>query len=268
VSIFLQIPLLPFLVWSDNSGMRRWMFMAALSAALLATPLWGQRAGRAGMAMGGMRGGGYIPQRGGSVAVSGGAYPGGGFRGTYGRGAYGFSGHSSYYPGRYPYFRCHYPWGWGYQGYYGYPLAWGWDGGGGVGWSSGADYSYPAESYPAYDSATADNLSAYLAYDQQEQIDRLNDEVARLRAERVQGASGIAAAQPPPTRIPANTIFVFRDHRSEEIQDYAIVGKTLWMFTDQRARKVPVAELDLPATTKANEARGIEFRLPTRQQKN
>jgi len=40
------------------------------------------------------------------------------------------------------------------------------------------------------------------------------------------------------------------------------------MFTDQRARKVPVAELDLPATTKANEARGIEFRLPTRQQKN
>jgi uncharacterized small protein (DUF1192 family) len=133
----------------------------------------------------------------------------------------------------------------------------------GVGWSSAADYSYPAESYPAYDSATADNLSAYLAYDQQEQIDRLNDEVARLRAERVQGGLGNAAPQPPPTHIPANTIFVFRDHRREEIQDYAIVGKTLWMFTEQRARKVPIAELDVPATTKANEDRGIVFRLPT-----
>jgi hypothetical protein len=133
-----------------------------------------------------------------------------------------------------------------------------------VGWSSGADYSDPAGSYPAIDSATADNLSAYLAYDQQQQINRLNDEVARLRAERAPDASSNTAPQPPATQISADTVFVFRDHRSEEIQNYAIVGKTLWVFTEQRARKVPIAELDVPATTKANEARGVEFRLPTR----
>jgi hypothetical protein len=216
------------------------------------------------MAMGGMRGGGNIPQRGGSLATYGGAYLGGGFRGTHGRGSYGFPGHYSYYPGRYPYYRCHYPWGWGYQGYYGYPLAWGWYGGEGVGWSSGADYSYPAESYQTYDSATADNLSAYLAYDQQQKIDRLNDEVARLRAEGVPDAPADTAPQQPAAQVSADTVFVFRDHRSEEIQNYAIVGKTLWVFTEQRARKVPIAELDVPATTKANEDRGIEFRLPTR----
>ena len=57
-------------------------------------------------------------------------------------------------------------------------------------------------------------------------------------------------------------MLVFRDHHSEEIDNYAIVGKTLWVFTEQRARKIPIADLNVPATTKANEDRGIEFRLP------
>jgi hypothetical protein len=212
------------------------------------------------MAMGAMRGG-YGAQRGGFVGASGGSYMGGSFHGVYGRGFYGFRGHHPYYPGRYPYYRHRYPWGWGYPGYYGYPWAWGWYGGVGVGWSSGVGYSYPAESYPAYDSATADNSSAYVAYGMQQQINRLNDEVARLRAEP---APVNTAPQPPATQISADTVFVFRDHHSEEIQNYAIVGKTLWVFTEQRARKVPIAELDVPATTKANEDRGIVFRLPTR----
>jgi hypothetical protein len=134
---------------------------------------------------------------------------------------------------------------------------------GGVGWSSVADYSYPVESSSAYASAPADNSSAYLAYNQQQQIDRLNDEVARLRAERVQGAPAYAAPQQPPTQIPAETVFVFRDHRTEEAQNYGIAGKTLWVFTEQRVHKVPIAELDVLATIKANEARGVEFSLPT-----
>jgi hypothetical protein len=58
-------------------------------------------------------------------------------------------------------------------------------------------------------------------------------------------------------------VFVFRDHRTEETQNYAIVGKTLWVFTEQGVRKVPIAELDVLATAKANEARGIEFTFPT-----
>ena len=57
MSIFLQALLLPLLAWSDNEGVRRSMFMAGLSTALLAIPLWGQREGRGAMAMGGMRGG-------------------------------------------------------------------------------------------------------------------------------------------------------------------------------------------------------------------
>ena len=97
---------------------------------------------------------------------------------------------------------------------------------------------------------------------QQQEIERLNDEVARLRADR---APSVPATQAPEAQIRAETVLVFRDHHSEEIQNYAIVGETLWVFTEQRARKIPIAALDVPATTKANDSRGIDFRLPGRQ---
>ena len=48
----------------------------------------------------------------------------------------------------------------------------------------------------------------------------------------------------------------------EQIEDYAIVGDTLWGFTDLRMRKVLLAQLDIPATTKVNADRGVDFQLP------
>jgi hypothetical protein len=238
--------------------MRRWIFMAALSGALLAIPMWGQRGGRGGM--GGR--GGY------SSAPRGGSYWAGGSRGAYGYGPYGYPGHYPYYPGRYPYYPGRYPW-WGYRGgygygWYGYPWAsWGWNGG--IGWSGAYNqsgwYSDPVTQYPVYVYANPDDGND--TYNQQQEIDRLNDEVARLRAEREPGSAANPVPQPPPkTQIRAATVLVFRDHHTEEIQNYAVVGKTLWVFTEQRARKIPIATLDVPATTKANEDRGIDFRLP------
>jgi len=55
---------------------------------------------------------------------------------------------------------------------------------------------------------------------------------------------------------------VFRNKRTEEVENYAIVGQTFWILSEQRTRKIPLAELDLPASRKANEDRGVEFRLP------
>src|SRR5271165_5802796 len=168
--------------------MRRWIFMAALSAALLAVPLWGQRGGHGGMAVGGARGGYSGAPHGGGFAGAphGGAYWGGGFHGGYGHGYY--PGHFPYYPGRYPYYGRGYPW-WGYGGGYGYGwwgYPWGWYGG--VGWSGDYD-SYPAQSYPVYAYSPPDSANAYVAYDQQQEINRLNDEVARLRADQQSGAA-------------------------------------------------------------------------------
>jgi len=44
------------------------------------------------------------------------------------------------------------------------------------------------------------------------------------------------------------------------------VGSTLWVFGERRTQKIPVADLDLPATAKANDERGVEFRMPGENQ--
>src|SRR5271167_53953 len=195
---FTMLPRSRRLVWSDNVVMRRWMFIAALGVGLLATPLWGQRGGHGGMGMGGVHGG-YVTHSGGGFAGTphGGAYWGGGFHGGFGHGPY--PSHFPHYPGRYPYYPGRYPW-WGYRGAYGYgwwgyPSAWGWYGG--VGWSGAYD-SYPAQSYPVYAYSNPDNANANVTYDQQQEINRLNDEVARLRAEQHSGAAGSYAPRPLP----------------------------------------------------------------------
>ena len=233
--------------------MQRWLAIAALCAALLSTPVWGQRGGRGGMSMGGTGHGGFVSHSAGGFSrgsvYAGAPYGGWGYR----RPPYSYPYHyHPFYPGRYPW-RWGYPWTYGY-GWYSYP-GWGWSGD--VGYSS----SYPAQTYPAYVETYPKDSSAYAQNSQiqQDEIDRLNQEVARLREERPPQS---AASQPQPkAQIHAETVLVFRDKHAEEIQNYAIVGKTLWVFTEMRARKIPITELDVPATAKANEDRGIDFRL-------
>ena len=58
------------------------------------------------------------------------------------------------------------------------------------------------------------------------------------------------------------TKLVFADGHSEEVADYAIVGQTLWIINEQRAVKVPLTRIDVPATQRANEDRGLDFVVP------
>jgi hypothetical protein len=57
-------------------------------------------------------------------------------------------------------------------------------------------------------------------------------------------------------------VLVFRDQHRQEIQSYAISGTTLWAFAPQRTQRISLADLDIPATTKANDNRGLDFRVP------
>jgi hypothetical protein len=50
-----------------------------------------------------------------------------------------------------------------------------------------------------------------------------------------------------------------------EVQAYAILGKTLWVFSNQMTRRVPLADLDLAATQRVNIERGIDFVAPDPQ---
>ncbi len=64
------------------------------------------------------------------------------------------------------------------------------------------------------------------------------------------------------------TILVFRDGRREETAGYTIIGNILYEVSDywstgQWTRSVELTALDLPATVRENEARGLKFNLPT-----
>jgi hypothetical protein len=96
------------------------------------------------------------------------------------------------------------------------------------------------------------------------EIDRLRDEVERLREERVSREQTRQVApqrQAVEEKVPT-TVLIFQDGRRSEVQNYAIVDQTLWVFAEQRAHKMRVADLDLEATKSLNEKRGVEFRLP------
>ena len=58
------------------------------------------------------------------------------------------------------------------------------------------------------------------------------------------------------------TVLVYRDQHQKEIRNYAIVGQTLWNFASPRTEKIPLSDLDLGATVKANEDRGVTFTIP------
>jgi hypothetical protein len=126
-------------------------------------------------------------------------------------------------------------------------------------------------SYPAYVSSyyQGDEETSSTVGDREsgvaEEVERLADEVEQIREEQLsREQSRQAALQPRPSGEDktATTILVFRDGQQSEIHNYAIVGQTVWVFTEQRARKVPINDLNVEASTRVNAARGVEFRLP------
>lgn len=65
----------------------------------------------------------------------------------------------------------------------------------------------------------------------------------------------------PAPAIEVKTVLVYKDGHKEEVANYAIVGDQLFDFTNGR-RKIAIADLDVPATVKANDQRGVDFQLP------
>ncbi|MGA3053464.1 MAG: hypothetical protein ABSD63_04595 [Candidatus Korobacteraceae bacterium] len=60
------------------------------------------------------------------------------------------------------------------------------------------------------------------------------------------------------------TVLVFRDGHQQEVGNYAIMGQTVYVL-DDRTRKISLADLDVPATVKANDDRGMEFKVPAQK---
>ena len=86
----------------------------------------------------------------------------------------------------------------------------------------------------------------------------------RVRTAEPESALQPAAEPTPPEPVVAqpSTLLIFRDGHQAELQNYAIVGDTLFDLADNRSHKIQLADLDLPATRKANDARGVDFQVP------
>jgi TolA-binding protein len=140
---------------------------------------------------------------------------------------------------------------------------------------------------PAQDSDTANELQQLrAAVDQlQQQVSRLTSAVEELQADRtasvkpaaeprtrgkapVAGKKSVVIAPTPTSVAPESdertplTVLVFQDGHRTEARNYAIVGQTLWIYTEQDSKKVPLADLDVTATKNANSDRGIVFQVP------
>jgi hypothetical protein len=144
--------------------------------------------------------------------------------------------------GRYPYY------GWGY-----YPW-WGWDDGF---WSDNGytNDSGDQDAYTSYAPEASPYPEPYMGNSGlHRDMQALNSKIDRLQAD-------VEAKNRPKEQEPA-TALVFRDQHVEEVHNYAIAGGTLWVLNDASAKKIPLAQLDLPATEKMNDDRGVEFQVP------
>jgi hypothetical protein len=103
-------------------------------------------------------------------------------------------------------------------------------------------------------------LQAELDQMRQEQAERANQQ-QYVSPSLMQIPRSAQTAKPEPPAPP--TVLIFRDGHQDEVHNYAIAGQTLWIFSQERARKVPLADLDLDATRQANEQRGVEFSVRT-----
>ena len=237
--------------------MRRWWSIATFSLILLTLPVWAQHRGGGGGHSGGGGGhfgggGAHFASHGGFAGHSSAVHASGGFRGGgFGRGSgihgrtgnrfhhhHGFDGRRGFYP-YYPY-ASYYPYG-----YYGYDDPFFYD-------TENEDQdSYASVPYQAPSDTAPYPEDSGLRSD----VQALSGKIDRLQAD-------VEARSRKPEQEPT-TALVFRDQHVEEVRNYAIARGTLWVLNDhQTGKKIPLAQLDLAATVKMNDDRGVDFQVP------
>ena len=73
----------------------------------------------------------------------------------------------------------------------------------------------------------------------------------------LQGMGNSAASKPLPPAM-----FILTDGERFEVRRYLLTHDTLYLTVDHHERTIPLAMLDINATTAANQERGVEMRIP------
>ena len=98
--------------------------------------------------------------------------------------------------------------------------------------------------------------------------ERLRQDLATQPSSPPEAAAEAPAAEPTPAADQPQTVLVFKDGHQLEVQNYAIVGITLYDLTPGHRSKIAIADLDLAATAKQNDDRGIDFHVPAGSESN
>jgi len=102
------------------------------------------------------------------------------------------------------------------------------------------------------------------------ELNRLANEVERLKEDRdyAQAAAAMASAPVPQPTVQARAqedlpvVVVFLDKRIREVKNYAVANETLVVLDGSKRTKIPLADIDLAATMKLNDERGVDFQIP------
>src|SRR6185437_6978287 len=124
-------------------------------------------------------------------------------------------------------------------------------------------YNYSSSDY-AEDDSISSEARAQRDYDARRQLE--NDYRTELDNSREEAPTPNAATEEQqPASDQPSTVLIFKDGHQVEVANYAIVGATLYDLSGGRSKKIQLAELDLPATVKENDQRGVEFQLPAQR---
>jgi len=144
-------------------------------------------------------------------------------------------------------------------------------------WRYGFYGGYPFYSWysPLWDweSSSYDSRDDYRAayaqaqYQTSAEINRLAGEVEQLREERASAPMEQVPARPAVQPEAKNdqdlpVILVFLDKHIQEIRNYAVANEMVVAFDGTRTRKYPLMDIDLAATMKLNDERGVNFNVP------
>src|SRR5213593_3079775 len=117
-------------------------------------------------------------------------------------------------------------------------------------------YSQPAYVVPPQTPAVS-QTEADLSY----QVGRLSQEIEGLRQQQAAQAQRPAQPAPPEPSIPV--LLIFRDGHQLEIQNYAVIGQTLWVLDERNRTKLLLSDLNLSATEREKRSRGVRFSPPS-----
>jgi len=137
-------------------------------------------------------------------------------------------------------------WGWGYPFLNGY-------------WDSNDDYdtqpasNYAASQYPEY---------APSQYEKPSPDQSQPEEPSYTPWPYSQPAPSESQAAPAAIAEVPSTTLVFKDGRpNEQVHNYLLTSKTLSIL-DRNRRDIPVDQIDVAATARANQAAGVDFAIP------